>query len=148
MKIKREFIEHLRNTYLAKDFVESAFPRLWEHNPLTLNRAGTCWVALSPFSEEKSPSFRIPNYSCAWRKHTTPHRTYPAGGLFYCYSSGRGGDIFRFCVLDKVMYTGNEDCYFLSRTRSAYEPMNFYEAVKFVARHYGETVEYEEKSTA
>lgn len=47
---------------------------------VTLQQAGTSFKGLSPFSKEKSPSFFVS----------------PDKGLFYCFSSGKGGDMFTF----------------------------------------------------
>ena len=45
-----------------------------------LQKAGKNYKALSPFSNEKTPSFFVS----------------PDQGLYYCFSSGKGGDIFTF----------------------------------------------------
>ncbi|MEK7063074.1 MAG: DNA primase [Patescibacteria group bacterium] len=45
-----------------------------------LTRAGKYWKGLSPFTKEKTPSFFV-----------TPDR-----GIFHCFSSGKGGDMFTF----------------------------------------------------
>ncbi len=45
-----------------------------------LTRAGKYWRGLSPFNKEKSPSFFV-----------SPDR-----GLYHCFSSGKGGDVFTF----------------------------------------------------
>ncbi len=45
-----------------------------------LTRAGKYWKGLSPFTKEKTPSFFV-----------TPER-----GLYHCFSTGKGGDMFTF----------------------------------------------------
>lgn len=45
-----------------------------------LTRAGKNWKGLSPFNKEKTPSFFV-----------SPDR-----GLYHCFSSGKGGDMFTF----------------------------------------------------
>jgi DNA primase len=45
-----------------------------------LTRAGKYWKGLSPFTKEKTPSFFV-----------TPDR-----GLYHCFSTGKGGDMFTF----------------------------------------------------
>ena len=45
-----------------------------------LKKSGSSWVGLSPFSQEKSPSFYV----------------HPDKGFFKCFSSGEGGDAISF----------------------------------------------------
>ena len=45
-----------------------------------LKKSGASWVGLSPFSQEKSPSFYV----------------HPDKGFFKCFSSGEGGDAISF----------------------------------------------------
>lgn len=45
-----------------------------------LEKAGKTWKGKSPFTNEKTPSFFVS----------------PEKGFFYCFSSGKGGDIFSF----------------------------------------------------
>ena len=45
-----------------------------------LQKAGANYKALSPFTNEKTPSFNVS----------------PSRGLYYCFSSGKGGDMFTF----------------------------------------------------
>lgn len=47
---------------------------------VTLEKAGKTWKGKSPFTNEKTPSFFVS----------------PEKGFFYCFSSGKGGDIFNF----------------------------------------------------
>lgn len=47
---------------------------------VTLHKAGRQYKGKSPFTNEKTPSFFV-----------SPER-----GMYYCFSSGKGGDIFRF----------------------------------------------------
>lgn len=46
----------------------------------TLQRRGDRWWGLSPFKPEKTPSFAVK----------------PEDGFYYCFSTNRGGDIFKF----------------------------------------------------
>ncbi|HQU08443.1 MAG: DNA primase [Verrucomicrobia bacterium 21-51-4] len=69
--VARSTIEEIRNRVSLLDVVA----------PYTqMRRAGSQWRGLSPFNEEKSPSFFI----------------HPEKNVFKCYSSGHAGDIFRF----------------------------------------------------
>ncbi len=45
-----------------------------------LTKAGKYWKGLSPFNKERTPSFFV-----------SPDR-----GLYHCFSSGKGGDMFTF----------------------------------------------------
>lgn len=47
-----------------------------------LKRAGRSWKGLSPFSQEKTPSFYV----------------HPDRGFYKCFSSGEGGDLFTFIM--------------------------------------------------
>lgn len=47
---------------------------------VTLKQTGKTWKGKSPFTNEKTPSFFV----------------VPEKGFFYCFSSGKGGDIFTF----------------------------------------------------
>jgi DNA primase len=47
---------------------------------VSLKQAGKTWKGKSPFTNEKTPSFFV----------------HPDKGFFYCFSSGKGGDIFTF----------------------------------------------------
>jgi DNA primase len=48
-----------------------------------LKKAGASWRGLSPFAQEKTPSFYV----------------HPDKGFFYCFSTAQGGDLFRFLML-------------------------------------------------
>lgn len=50
---------------------------------VNLKRVGSSYVGLSPFNDEKTPSFYV----------------HPDRGFFKCFSSGVGGDVFRFVEL-------------------------------------------------
>ncbi|MDR0693149.1 MAG: DNA primase [Puniceicoccales bacterium] len=57
---------------------------------VTLKRCGVNWRGLSPFNQEKTPSFFV----------------MPAKKMFRCFSSGNAGDIFRFVQLkENVPFT-------------------------------------------
>lgn len=75
----------------------------------SLRRAGTKWKGLSPFTDEKTPSFFVD----------------PEKGFYYCFSTGQGGDIFKFLMVR--------------------ENLTFTESVERVARCFGLTVEYEQR---
>lgn len=47
---------------------------------VSLKRSGSSWVGLSPFSQEKTPSFHV----------------YPEKGFYYCFSTSKGGDAISF----------------------------------------------------
>lgn len=72
-----------------------------------LRRSGSKWKGLSPFTDEKTPSFFVD----------------PDKGFYYCFSTGQGGDIFKFLMVR--------------------ENLNFGESVERVASRFGITVEYE-----
>src|SRR5262245_33224815 len=56
-----------------------------------LTRAGKYWKGLSPFVKEKTPSFFV-----------TPDR-----GLYHCFSTGKGGDMFTFIEeMERVDFKG------------------------------------------
>ena len=60
-------------------------------NYVKLQKAGKNFKALSPFANEKTPSFFVS----------------PDQGLYYCFSSGKGGDMFTFVQeLEGVDFTG------------------------------------------
>jgi DNA primase len=72
--ISKETIEHIRSSANIVEIIGSYIP---------LKRAGKEYRALSPFNKEKTPSFYVD----------------PTKGLFKCFSSGHGGDIFKFIML-------------------------------------------------
>lgn len=74
----------------------------------SLRRSGSKWKGLSPFTNENTPSFFVD----------------PEKGFYYCFSTGQGGDIFKFLM--------------------ARENLTFGESVERVAKRFGITVEYEE----
>jgi DNA primase len=56
-----------------------------------LTKAGKYWKGLSPFNKEKTPSFYV-----------SPDR-----GLYHCFSSGKGGDMFTFVEeMERVDFKG------------------------------------------
>lgn len=57
---------------------------------VTLKRSGSSYKALSPFTNEKTPSFYV----------------VPSKGIFKCFSSGKGGDAITFLMeVDGLTYT-------------------------------------------
>lgn len=98
MGIKRSSIEELR---LRANLVEVA------ERYTQLKRAGREFLGLSPFKPEKTPSFFIN----------------PEKNVFKCYSSGEGGDLFRFIQL--------------------VEHVDFTEAIEILAERYGVALEYD-----
>lgn len=74
---------------------------------VALKRSGSVLKGLSPFSHEKTPSFTVS----------------PDKGLFYCFSTSQGGDMFDFVM--------------------KLENLNFAESVEFVAKKFGIELEYD-----
>lgn len=74
---------------------------------VALKKSGTILKGLSPFSHEKTPSFTVS----------------PDKGLYYCFSTSQGGDMFSFIM--------------------NVESLNFIEAVEFIAKKFGIQLEYE-----
>jgi DNA primase len=70
-KIKRSSIDEVRARVSLYDVVAPY---------VTLKKAGAKWKGLSPFTQEKTPSFHVD----------------PGKNLYYCFSSSQGGDIFKF----------------------------------------------------
>ncbi len=70
----QDFIEQVRN---ANDIVEVI------GSYVQLKRAGASFKGISPFTKEKTPSFFVN----------------PDKQVFYCFSSGQGGDVFRFLMV-------------------------------------------------
>lgn len=99
MGIKRSSIEEVRNRVSLVD----AAGRY-----TTLKRAGREFQGLSPFKAENTPSFFVSEEK----------------NVFKCYSSGEGGDLYRFIQL--------------------VEHVEFPEAVEILAERYGIPLEYEE----
>ncbi|MEO0453501.1 MAG: DNA primase [Verrucomicrobiota bacterium] len=74
MAIPPETIEQVRRAVDIVDVIDAVVP---------LKRAGANYKALSPFNKEKTPSFMVS------RERQS----------FKCYSSGHGGDVFKFVML-------------------------------------------------
>ena len=72
-----------------------------------LRQRGREWWGLSPFKTERTPSFKVN----------------PENGLWYCFSTQQGGDIFKLVMLR--------------------EGLDFPEAVERVATRFGHALEYE-----
>ncbi len=98
-KIKRSSIDEVRARVSLYDVVAPY---------VTLKKAGAKWKGLSPFTQERTPSFYVD----------------PGKNLYYCFSSGQGGDIFKFI-----------------QTK---ENLGFQEAVEALAQRFGLTLVYEE----
>ena len=98
-KIKRSSIDDLRARVNLYDVVSPY---------VTLKKSGAKWKGLSPFAQEKTPSFYVD----------------PGKNLYYCFSTGQGGDIFKFV-----------------QTK---ENLGFQEAVEALAQRFGITLEYED----
>jgi DNA primase len=79
--IRRECIEALREKIDICDVVSTY---------VTLRKCGAYLRSLSPFTEEKTPSFFI----------------HPERNRFHCYSSGNSGDVFRFIQLMEKLSFG------------------------------------------
>jgi DNA primase len=73
----------------------------------TLKKSGAKWRGLSPFQSEKTPSFHVDDDK----------------GMFYCFSTNQGGDIFKLVMLK--------------------EGLTFGEAAERVAGRFGIQLEYE-----
>lgn len=99
--IKRSCIDRIRNQVDIVDLISSY---------VQLKRSGSTWKGLSPFTTEKTPSFFVNQTK----------------GLFYCFSTGQGGDMFKFI--------------------QSLESLNFTESIEFIANRYGIELEYEENS--
>ena len=100
-RIKQSCLDHIRQHVSIVDVV----------SPYTqLKKMGHEWKGLSPFNSEKTPSFYVD----------------PEKNVFYCFSSGQGGDIFRFLQIK--------------------ENLTFYESVETLAHRFNIPLEYEEGS--
>ena len=91
----RELIDQIRQASDIVDVIGSYVP---------LKKAGRTFKALSPFKKEKTPSFFVD----------------PARQIFKCFSSGHGGDVFKFVMV--------------------YENLEFPAAVRQVAQRSGITI--------
>ena len=79
--ISRDTIEEIRNRIDIIDVISDF---------LTLKKSGSNYKALSPFANEKTPSFFV----------------VPAKGIFKDFSSGKGGDAITFVMEhEKMGYT-------------------------------------------
>lgn len=80
MRISEETIEQIRDVVDIVDVVGDF---------VSLKKKGGNWWALSPFTNEKTPSFSVS----------------PAKGIFKCFSSGKGGDAITFVMeVEKLSY--------------------------------------------
>ena len=76
--IPPEIVEQVRHTCDIVDVIGSYVP---------LKKSGAKFKALSPFQKEKTPSFYVD----------------PSRQIFKCFSSGHGGDVFKFLMLMENM---------------------------------------------
>jgi DNA primase len=76
--ISPEIVEQVRHACDIVDVIGSYVP---------LKKSGSKYKALSPFNKEKTPSFFVD----------------PAKQIFKCFSSGHGGDVFKFLMLHDNM---------------------------------------------
>ncbi|MCE0497048.1 MAG: DNA primase [Methylacidiphilales bacterium] len=76
--IPPEVVEQVRHATDIVDLIGSYVP---------LKKAGAKYKALSPFNKEKTPSFFVD----------------PGRQMFKCFSSGHGGDVFKFLMLHENM---------------------------------------------
>src|SRR5271154_4471157 len=76
--IPPEIVEQVRHASDIVDVIGSYVP---------LKKAGAKFKALSPFNKEKTPSFYVD----------------PSKQIFKCFSSGHGGDVFKFLMLMENM---------------------------------------------
>ena len=76
--IPPEIVEQVRHASDIVDVIGGYVP---------LKKAGAKFKALSPFNKEKTPSFYVD----------------PAKQMFKCFSSGHGGDVFKFLMLMENM---------------------------------------------
>ena len=73
MKFSDSFLDEIRARLPVSTVVSRRVP---------LKRAGREWKGLSPFSQEKTPSFTVNDQK----------------GFYHCFSSGKHGDIFGFVM--------------------------------------------------
>ena len=71
--IPDDFIEKIRESTNIVDVIGDY---------VQLKHKGNNWVGLSPFSNERNPSFNVN----------------PSKGIYKCFSSGKGGDVFSFLM--------------------------------------------------
>ena len=70
-RIKASSIEEVRSRVNLVDLISPYTP---------LKKRGSAYIGLSPFQNEKTPSFYV----------------YPEKGFYHCFSSSQGGDLFKF----------------------------------------------------
>ncbi len=73
-RIKASSIEEVRSRVSLVDFISAYTP---------LKKSGASYKGLSPFTNEKTPSFFV----------------YPDKGFYYCFSTSQGGDLFKFAQI-------------------------------------------------
>src|SRR5476649_1640292 len=76
--IPPEIVEQVRHASDIVDVIGGYVP---------LKKSGAKFKALSPFNKEKTPSFYVD----------------PSRQIFKCFSSGHGGDVFKFLMLMENM---------------------------------------------
>lgn len=102
-RIKPNSIEELRQRINLADVIEPY---------VALKRSGNSFKGLSPFTQEKTPSFHV----------------HPDKGFYKCFSSGNGGDLFKFIM--------------------QMENLDFPDAVEFIAGKFNIPLEYEDDGFA
>lgn len=90
MRISDQTIEEIKQAADILEVIEDFLP---------LKKKGSSWWALSPFTNEKTPSFSVS----------------PAKGIFKCFSTGKGGDSISFIMemegvgyLEALRYLANK----------------------------------------
>src|SRR4030067_3705888 len=73
MKFSDSFLDEIRARLPVSSVVSRRVP---------LKRAGREWKGLSPFNQEKTPSFTVNDQK----------------GFYHCFSSGKHGDVFTFLM--------------------------------------------------
>ena len=82
---------------------------------VSLKKSGSNYKALSPFTNEKTPSFFVS----------------PSKQIFKCFSTGKGGDAIEFLkevdsmtYIEAIKYLGEKYCVEINETESNYEINN------------------------
>jgi Domain of unknown function (DUF6371)/CHC2 zinc finger len=104
--IEKEKIELIKNT--ANDNILEVIGDF-----VSLKKRGSSYFGLSPFNNERSPSFTV----------------HPAKGIFKCFSSGHGGDVIKFLMvsqnwkyIDAIKYLAKKFAIDVDDNNFIYEP--------------------------